>query len=95
MKRFYFDLFDGTDVSRDEEGTTFDDLKQAKNAAAISLLEIMTSRKIEGDASELMFLVRDASDIAAFAIRLSLQVSSDNAFFGTASVMPSAPSVGP
>ncbi|WP_201864603.1 DUF6894 family protein [Microvirga soli] len=75
MKRFYFDLFDGSDVSRDEVGTTFDDHKQAQNAAAESLLEIMRSRRTKGDASELVFLVRDASDMAAFAVRLSLVVS--------------------
>ena len=85
MKRFYFDLIDGSDVWRDEEGTTFDDFKQAKSAAAVSLLEIMRSRKIEGDTSELVFLVRDASDMAAFAVRLSLQVSSKDALFGSAS----------
>ena len=85
MARFYFDLFDGSDVSRDEEGTTFNDLKQAKNAAAVSLLEIMRSRKIEGDASELVFLVWDASDMAAFAVRLSLQVINEGMLFGSAS----------
>ena len=95
MQRFYFDLFDGSDVSRDEVGTTFDDLKQAKNAAAVSLLEIMRSRKIPGDASELVFLVRDAYDMAAFAVRLSLQVSSNGTFFGSAYEKPPVPSVCP
>ena len=95
MTRFYFDLFDGGDVSRDEEGTTFDDLKQAKSAAVASLLEIMRSRKIEGDASELVFLVRDASDMAAFAARLFLQVTSKDAHFGPASEKPSVPSLCP
>jgi hypothetical protein len=81
MQRFYFDLFDGSDVSRDEEGTMFDDLTQAKIAAAVSLLEIMGSRKIKIEASELAFLVRDASDIATFAVRLSLQVAGEDALF--------------
>ena len=88
MKRFYFDLFEESNVSRDEEGTTFDDLKQAKNAAVVSLLEIMRSRKVEGDTSELVFLVRDAPDLAAFAVRLSLQVGSKDALFGSASEKP-------
>ena len=88
MKRFYFDLFEESNVSRDEEGTTFDDLKQAKNAAVVSLLEIMRSRKVEGDTSELVFLVREAPDLAAFAVRLSLQVGSKDALFGSASEKP-------
>ena len=88
MKRFYFDLFEESNVSRDEEGTTFDDLKQAKNAAVVSLLEIIRSRKVEGDTSELVFLVREAPDLAAFAVRLSLQVGSKDALFGSASEKP-------
>ncbi|KFG70865.1 hypothetical protein [Microvirga sp. BSC39] len=95
MTRFYFDLFDGGDVSRDEEGTTFDDLKQAKNAAIVSLLEIMRSRKIEGDTSELVFLVRVSSDMAAFAVKLSLQVGSNDALFGSASERLPVPSLCP
>ncbi|MFC1458142.1 DUF6894 family protein [Microvirga arabica] len=93
MQRFYFDLADGSDVSRDEEGTTFNDLEQAKNAAAISLLEIMRSRKLNGDASELEFLVRDASDMAAFAVRLSLQVTNKDAVLGSAPVEHAVPSL--
>ncbi|WP_262299830.1 DUF6894 family protein [Microvirga sesbaniae] len=85
MKRFYFDLFDGRDVSRDEVGTTFDDHNQAQNAAAESLLELMKSRRTKGAAAELVFLVRDASDMAAFAVRLSLQVTSQGMLFGPAS----------
>jgi hypothetical protein len=95
MTRFYFDLFDGSDVSRDEEGTTFDDIKQAKSAALVSLLEIMRSRKIEGDASELVFLVREAPDMAAFAVRLSLQVGSKDVLFGSASEKPPVTSLCP
>ena len=88
MKRFYFDLFDGSKVSRDEEGTIFDDLKQAKNSAAISLIEIMRSREIKGDASEVVFLVRDASDLTAFVARLSLQVTSEVTPLGPAPETP-------
>jgi hypothetical protein len=95
MKRFYFDLFDGSDVSRDEEGTTFNDLTQAKNAAAISLLEIMRTRKLNADASELVFLVRDASDMAAFAVRLSLQVTGKDALFGSLSLELAVTSLSP
>ncbi len=95
MKRFYFDLIDGSDVSRDEEGTTFDDLKQAKNAAVVSLLEIMRSRKMEGDTSELVFLIRASSDMAAFTVRLLLQVTSKDALFGSASEKRPVASLGP
>ncbi len=93
MKRFYFDLFDGSDVSRDEVGTTFADRKQAQNAAADSLLEIMRSRRAKGDVAELVFLVRDASDMAAFAVRLSIQVTSKDAVLGSASVEHAVPSL--
>ena len=88
MKRFYFDLFDGSEVSRDEVGTTFDDLKQAQNAAVVSLLEIMRSQKIESGTSELAFLVREVADMAAFAVRLSLQVTGKDALFGCRSLEP-------
>jgi hypothetical protein len=95
MKRYYFDLFDGSDVSRDEEGTNLHDLTQAKNAAAVSLLEIMRSRKLNADASELGFLVRDASDMAVFVVRLSLQVTGKDALFGSRSLKPAVTSLSP
>jgi hypothetical protein len=73
MTRLYFDLANGDDISRDQDGICFADLQSARNSAVISLLEIMKSRH-SSDNSELTFVVRDASDQTAFTAKLSLKV---------------------
>ncbi len=74
MARLYFDLANGEDISRDQDGIYFADMQSARNSAVISLLEIMKSR-LSSDNSELTFVVRDASDQTAFTAKLSLQVT--------------------
>jgi hypothetical protein len=75
MVRLYFDVFDGELISRDKEGTCFESIEAARQAAAQSLLELMKSRTAASDAAELLVVARDDSDETAFTARLLLLIS--------------------
>jgi endonuclease IV len=75
MATLYFDLFDGEVISRDDDGTHFEDIEAAKQSAVQSLLELKRSQPATNDAAELMYVVRDGSDQTAFTARLLLLVT--------------------
>jgi len=74
MARFYFEVFDGQTTFPDTEGQCFASSEALRASAIQSLLEIMRSQNITRD-SELMLVVRDASEQPALTARLSLLVS--------------------
>jgi hypothetical protein len=59
----------------DENGAYFDSLEAAQRSAVQSLLEIAKGRKPIDDATELMFVVRDAANRQAFTTRLLVLVT--------------------
>jgi hypothetical protein len=62
VARYYFDIWDGTTLVRDDEGTAFDNPDAAVQAAAGSAAEIGTNRLAKGDFSDVVIEVRDESD---------------------------------
>jgi hypothetical protein len=59
MARYFFDVHDGTDFQRDDEGTELDSADAAVQAAARSAAEIGTGRLAKGDTSDVVIRVRD------------------------------------
>ncbi len=54
MARYYFDIREGIELVRDDEGSEFDSLDAAAQGAARSAAEIGTSRLARGDLSDVV-----------------------------------------
>jgi hypothetical protein len=74
MARYYFDIQDGTTLVRDDEGSAFDNLDAAVQAAARSAAEIGTSRLAKGDFSDVVIEVRDERDQRVFTVAASMKI---------------------
>jgi hypothetical protein len=74
MARYYFDLHDGTQVIRDDEGTEFDSLDAAVQGAARSAAEIGTSRLVKGDLSDVVIAARDERGQQVFTVTASMKI---------------------
>ena len=59
MARYYFDVHHGARRLHDDEGSEFDSLDVAMQAAARSATEIGTSRLARSDTSDVVIEVRD------------------------------------
>ena len=73
MARYYFDILDGAQVMRDDEGAEFDSLDAAVQAAARSAAEIGQGRLARGETSDVVVEVRDERSQRVCTIRASME----------------------
>jgi hypothetical protein len=59
VARYYFDIHDGAQSVRDDEGADFDSLDAAVQSAARSAAEIGMGRLAKGNTSDVVIEVRD------------------------------------
>ena len=74
MARYYFDVRDGAQSVRDDEGSDFDSLDAAVQAAARSAAEIGTGRLAKGDTSDVVIGVRDERGYRVCTIKASMEI---------------------
>jgi hypothetical protein len=73
VPRYYFDLYEGVELMRDEEGSAFDSLDAAVQGAARSAAEIGTNRLAKGDFTDVVLEVRDERDQRTFTVTASMR----------------------
>jgi hypothetical protein len=61
MPRFYFDISDGSEIGRDDEGLEFPSLEAARSAALATLGEIARDELPDGDSRDFRISIRDES----------------------------------
>jgi hypothetical protein len=74
VARYYFDILDGAQSVRDDEGTEFDSLDAAVQAAARSAAEIGTDRLAKGDTSDVVIEVRDERGQQVCTVKASMEI---------------------
>jgi hypothetical protein len=72
VARYYFDIYDGVNVTRDEVGVELDTVQAAKDEAMRALSEIARSELPSGDRLNLFVTVRDASRQKVFYGHLNM-----------------------
>ena len=77
MARYYFDIRDGKELLRDEEGSEFDSLDAALQGAARSAAEVGTGRLTKGDLSDVVIEVRDQRQRVA-TVTASMKIERHN-----------------
>jgi hypothetical protein len=75
VARYYFDIQDGAQVVRDDEGSEFDSLDAAVSGAARSAAEIGTSRLVRGDFSDVVIAVRDEHGQRICTVTASMRIN--------------------
>jgi hypothetical protein len=74
VARFYFDIQDGAQSVRDDDGAEFDSLDIAVQAAAHSAAEIGTGRLARGDTSDVVIEVRDERGQRVCTVKASMEI---------------------
>jgi hypothetical protein len=74
VARYCFDIHDGALSVRDDEGTEFDSLDAAVQAAARSAVEIGTGRLAKGNTSDVVIVVRNEQNQRVCTIRASMVI---------------------
>jgi hypothetical protein len=74
MARYYLDIRDGEQLSRDDEGTEFASLDAAVHGAARSAAEIGTGRLTRGDFSDVVIEVRDERGQRVCTVTASMKI---------------------
>jgi hypothetical protein len=74
VARYYFDIQDGAQSVRDDEGAEFDSLDAAVQAAARSAAEIGTGRLAKGDSRDVVIEVRDERGQRVCTVRASMEI---------------------
>ena len=74
VARYYFDIHDGAQSVRDDEGSDFDSLDAAVQAAARSAAEIETGRLARGIPAMLSIEVRDERSQRICTVRASMEI---------------------
>ncbi len=74
MARYYFDVYNGADLQRDDEGSEFDGLDAAVQGAARSAAEIGQGRLARGDTSDVVIEVRDERGQRVFTVTASMKI---------------------
>ena len=72
MRRYYFDLVDGSDVSPDEEGMELPDVQSAQEEAALALAGLKEMRS-NGPRVSLNEIAIDVRDNAGLVMRLRFE----------------------
>lgn len=75
MARYFFDIHDGAQSVRDDEGSEFDSLDAAVQAAARSAAEIGTGRLAKGDTSDVVIEVRDEQSQRVCTVKASMDIN--------------------
>ncbi|MFI0849091.1 DUF6894 family protein [Mesorhizobium sp. IMUNJ 23232] len=73
MPRFYFDVFDGDQITRDEIGIDFPDEDEAAKQAMAALSDIVHDGLPGGPQGEFWVKVRDESGAYIFAAELKFK----------------------
>ncbi len=74
MARYYFDILDGAQSVRDDEGSDFDSLDAAVQAVAHSAAEIGTGRLGRGDTRDVVIEVRDERGQRVCTVKASMEI---------------------
>jgi hypothetical protein len=74
VARYYFDVYDGADLQRDDEGSEFASLDAAVQGAARSAAEIGQGRLARGDTSDVVIEVRDEQHRRICTIKASMEI---------------------
>lgn len=74
MARYFFDVHDGADFQRDDEGTEFNSADAAVQAAARSAAEIGTGRLSKGDTNDVVIQVRDEHGRRMCTVTASMKI---------------------
>ena len=74
MARYYFDILDGAQSVRGAEGSEFDTVDAAVQAAARSAAEIGTDRLAKGDSSDVVIEVRDERGQRICTVKASMEI---------------------
>ena len=74
MPRYYFDIHEGVDILRDDEGSEFDSLDTTLQGAARSAAEIGTGRLARGDTSDVVIEVRNERDQRVCTVTASMKI---------------------
>jgi hypothetical protein len=74
VARYDFDILDGAQVVRDDEGAEFDSPDAAVQAAAGSAAEIGQGRLARGETSDVVVEVRDERGQRVCTIRASMEI---------------------
>jgi hypothetical protein len=74
VARYYFDILDGAQSVRDDEGSDFDSLDAAVQAVARSAAEIGTGRLGRGDTRDVVIEVRDERGQRVCTVKASMEI---------------------
>jgi hypothetical protein len=74
VARYYFDIADGAQSMRDDEGAEFDSLDAAVQAAARWVAEIGTGRLAKGGTSDVVIEVRDERGQQVCTVKASMEI---------------------
>jgi hypothetical protein len=74
MPRFYFDVRDGENFTRDNEGLDFDGIRQAQTEAARMLAEMMKEAMPDGSRCDMGVEVRDEAKRPLLKVQLTFAV---------------------
>ena len=74
MARYYFDILDGAQIVRDDEGSEFDSPDAAVQAAVRAATEIGQGRLARGETSNVVIEVRDERSQRVCTIRASMEI---------------------
>ena len=74
MARYYFDIQDGAQIVRDDDGAEFDNPEAAVQAAIRSAAEIGTGRLARGDTSAVVIEVRDERGQRVCTVKASIEI---------------------
>jgi hypothetical protein len=78
VARYYFDIYEGPLLVRDEEGSAFASLEAAVQGAAYAAAEIGTGRLAKGDVRSVMIEVRDEHDQRVLTVTASMKIEWHN-----------------
>jgi len=74
LARYYFGIYEGSELVPDEEGSEFDSPEAAVQGAARAAAEIGTSRLEKGDLRDVVIEVRDERRRRVFTITASMKI---------------------
>jgi len=74
VARYYFDVQDVKPPVRDDEGSEFDSLEDAVQAAARSAAEIGTGRLAKGNFSDVVIAVRDEKNQRVATVTATMRI---------------------
>jgi hypothetical protein len=74
MFRYYFDIHDGVQFARDDEGSEFASLDAAVQGAILSAGEVGRNKLAKGETSDIVVVVRDERNQRVCTITASMKV---------------------